>query len=82
MDELFGGRSGTSDTPVFQSSLGPMALPELLLLLPELASDIERGEDRLQECVRELRGRRATWREIGAALGVSRQAAWERFHRV
>ena len=33
----------------------------------------------LQQQVDTLRGRGISWSEIGDALGVSRQAAWERF---
>lgn len=54
-------------------------IPDLLALLPALENEIEAGERRLRECVRLLRAHRATWREIGDALQVSRQAAWERF---
>jgi len=54
-------------------------ISSLLALLPALEDEIEAGERRLRECVRLLRARRATWREIGDALQVSRQAAWERF---
>lgn len=54
-------------------------IPDLLALLPALEGEIEAGERRLRECVRLLRAHRATWREIGDALQVSRQAAWERF---
>lgn len=57
----------------------PLEIPDLLALLPELEVEIEAGERRLRECVRLLRAHRATWREIGDALQVSRQAAWERF---
>jgi ATP-dependent Clp protease ATP-binding subunit ClpX len=35
--------------------------------------------DRIQDMVDLLRSRKVSWAEIGAALGVSRQAAWERF---
>lgn len=54
-------------------------IPDLLALLPAFEDEIEAGERRLRECVRLLRAHRATWREIGDALQVSRQAAWERF---
>jgi hypothetical protein len=57
----------------------PLDVPALLSLLPEIEADIEAEERRLRACVRMLRARRATWREIGDALQVSRQAAWERF---
>jgi ATP-dependent Clp protease ATP-binding subunit ClpX len=33
----------------------------------------------LQQQVETLRKRGVSWADIGAALGVSRQAAWERF---
>ena len=33
----------------------------------------------LQTVVEELRKREISWAEIGKALGVSRQSAWERF---
>ncbi len=36
-------------------------------------------ESKLTEAVQEARRQRFTWEEIGAALGISRQAAWERF---
>lgn len=29
--------------------------------------------------VEKLRGRSVSWSQIGSALGISRQAAWERF---
>ena len=58
---------------------GAVDIPGLLALLPAFEDEIEAGERRLRECVRLLRAHRATWREIGDALQVSRQAAWERF---
>jgi hypothetical protein len=63
-----------------QESMGSaLDIPDLLAQLPALEDEIEAGERRLRECVRLLRAHRATWREIGDALQVSRQAAWERF---
>ncbi len=35
----------------------------------------------LRESVGDIRDRRLSYAEIGKALGVSRQAAWERFSR-
>jgi len=66
--------AGRSATP-----RAALDIPGLLALLPALEDEIEAGERRLRECVRLLRAHRATWREIGDALQVSRQAAWERF---
>ena len=65
------GRSAPTETAV--------DIPGLLAQLPAFEDEIEAGERRLRECVRLLRAHRATWREIGDALQVSRQAAWERF---
>jgi ATP-dependent Clp protease ATP-binding subunit ClpX len=35
--------------------------------------------DQLQSAVKILRSREVSWAQIGAALGISRQSAWERF---
>lgn len=52
---------------------------ELLEFLPsvELAADANR--DFLQSLVDTLRARKVSWAAIAEPLGVSRQAAWERF---
>ena len=43
-------------------------------------SDASRAlRDLVQQRVDVLRARGITWEEIGASLGISRQAAWERF---
>ena len=63
----------------FTAAESAVDVPGLLALLPAFEDEIEAGERRLRECVRLLRAHRATWREIGDALQVSRQAAWERF---
>lgn len=39
-------------------------------------------EDRLPTAVARLRAEGATWDEVAAVLGISRQSAWERFHRL
>lgn len=44
-----------------------------------LTNALQSVESKLSESVREARRQRFTWAEIGDALGVSRQAAWERF---
>lgn len=59
--------------------LGRLSLVELLELLPELEAEVDASQERLKACVALLRDRRASWREIGEALEVSRQAAWQRF---
>jgi hypothetical protein len=47
------------------------------LKIAEAAVDATRAV--LQAQIEELRRREISWDTIGSALGVSRQAAWERF---
>ncbi len=54
---------------------------ELLRALRPAVAAVEGAESVLHEQVRILRSRGVTWQRIGKALGVSRQAAWERFAR-
>lgn len=56
-----------------------MTDPELLATLPRILASAEQNHAFAQEWVDMLRGRRISWAEIGRVLGVSRQAAWERF---
>ncbi len=44
-----------------------------------LANASRSVEAKLKEAVHEARRQRCTWEELGEALGISRQAAWERF---
>jgi ATP-dependent Clp protease ATP-binding subunit ClpX len=53
--------------------------PELLELLPSVDFASDANRDFLQALVDTLRAREVSWAEIGQALGVSRQSAWERF---
>jgi len=52
---------------------------QLLLLMGSVSFAAEAGRDFLQQIVDTLRAREVSWAEIGGALGVSRQSAWERF---
>lgn len=54
---------------------------EVLSKLPRIASVASQVEGALQRWVNEARNREASWADIGAALGTSRQSAWERFSR-
>jgi hypothetical protein len=45
------------------------------------AAAIHSAESAVAEHVRVLRERNVSWTRIGAALGISKQAAWERFSR-
>src|SRR3954452_24343865 len=57
------------------------AMPDEALLgrLPLIAESADQVEAALEEWVAEARRREASWARIGAALGMTRQAAWERF---
>lgn len=50
-----------------------------LLFLPDLAGAIEQLESRIAEIVRYCRVNGRSWSQIGEALSVSKQAAWERY---
>ena len=52
---------------------------ELLRTLGPAAATVRSVADTLKQHVHTLRKRGVTWTQIGKALGVSRQAAWERF---
>ncbi|RVT86880.1 hypothetical protein DXV76_01985 [Rhodobacteraceae bacterium CCMM004] len=51
----------------------------LLAALPVASASVEATRGVLQAQVEALRAREVSWSRIGAALGISRQAAWERF---
>jgi hypothetical protein len=57
------------------------ALPteQMLGILSGMEKVYEDVSDRQRRSVDRLRGRKVSWEAIGKALGVSRQAAWERF---
>jgi len=52
---------------------------ELLLLMGSVNFAADASRDFLQQVVDTLRSREVSWADIGEALGVSRQSAWERF---
>jgi hypothetical protein len=52
---------------------------ELLAALPATAEAVDRAADGVRDHVEMLRRRGVSWEKIAAVLGVSRQAAWERF---
>lgn len=58
-----------------------MSDPEVLATLPQILASADQNSAFAQEWVDMLRERRISWAEIGRVLGVSRQAAWERFAR-
>jgi ClpX C4-type zinc finger len=52
---------------------------ELLAHLPRIAAASTQVEQQLTGAVRQARRQGITWTRIGAALGMTRQSAWERF---
>lgn len=46
----------------------------------QMAAEFSNGEQQLVQAVSEAKSAGHSWSEIGEALGVSRQAAWERFN--
>jgi hypothetical protein len=52
---------------------------EFLAALPAAEHATESAADGLRQHVRELRRRGISWERIATTLGVTRQAAWERF---
>ena len=64
-----------SQLPSWQS----MTDEEVLSKLPRIASVASQVEGGLRRWVAEARRRGASWADIGAALEISRQSAWERF---
>jgi ATP-dependent Clp protease ATP-binding subunit ClpX len=59
----------------------PEQLPtdRLLERLQPIEDTIQGKGNQLQWVVELLRSREVSWAQIGAALGISRQSAWERF---
>jgi ATP-dependent Clp protease ATP-binding subunit ClpX len=56
-----------------------MTVEQILELLPRVAKVSAQVEENLRIWVQRARDRGATWARIGAALGMTRQSAWERF---
>ncbi len=68
-------------TPDLSHVTAPDKLPteRLLAQLKPIEDTLQGKGNQLQWVVDTLRGREVSWAVIGAALGVSRQSAWERF---
>ena len=66
-------------TPEAPAGWAAMTDAELLDALKPSAAAVDGARAVLQSVVDTLRARRVSWEAIGGALGVSRQAAWERF---
>ena len=55
------------------------SLDEILAALPRVAAAGQQAQQYLAHWVRQARSLGATWAQIGAALDMTRQSAWERF---
>ena len=62
-------------------SCPPEELPteRLLERLQAIEDTVQGKGNQLQQVVEILRSREVSWAQIGVALGISRQSAWERF---
>jgi ATP-dependent Clp protease ATP-binding subunit ClpX len=74
-NEIIAGRPLNSKPP------SPEELPTKRLLerLGPIEETVQGKGNQLQTVVELLRSRKVSWAQIGAALGISRQSAWERF---
>jgi hypothetical protein len=80
-----------AEQPAFKSGTWRMAIviprdiaeaaerTDPILLLPGLAHAIDELESKVGAIVRHCRANGRSWAQIGEALSVSKQAAWERF---
>lgn len=68
-------------TPDLSGFPPPKELPteRLIAQLPGVEATVRGKRTQLQWVVDELRRREISWADIGQALGISRQSAWERF---
>jgi ATP-dependent protease Clp ATPase subunit len=66
-------------TPSSFAGWDKMTDEQLLNGLQTAEATVEATRALLQAQVEELRRRNVSWEAIGKALGISRQAAWERF---
>jgi ATP-dependent Clp protease ATP-binding subunit ClpX len=67
--------------PAAKKSLPIQELPteRLLERLAPIEATVQGKGSQLQTVVDHLRSRDVSWAQIGQALGISRQSAWERF---
>jgi len=70
-----------ADRPLNSKSPSPEELPteRFLERLGPIEETVQGKGNQLQTVVDLLRSRKVSWAQIGAALGISRQSAWERF---
>ena len=56
-----------------------LSLDIVMDTMPRMAAGGRRAEEHLTYWVRKARSQGATWAQIGTALDMTRQSAWERF---
>lgn len=69
----------TSNRPRMTAWEATETLEDALASLPRVAATARQVEDSLYGWVGRARQLGASWASIGAALGMTRQSAWERF---
>ena len=74
-NEIIAGRPPRAKPP----SAEELPTERLLERLEAIEDTVQGKGNQLQQAVDLLRSRQVSWAVIGAALGISRQAAWERF---
>lgn len=74
-NEIIAGRPPSAKPP----SADELPTERLLERLEAIEDTVQGKDNQLQQAVDLLRSRQVSWAVIGAALGISRQAAWERF---
>ena len=71
------------DRPKTESPVAPwevdIPLDKLLASLSKIAEAQTQAEENLRLWVTKARSNGATWKQLGEALGMTRQSAWERF---
>ena|SRR5882724_1197859 len=75
-NEVIAGRP--PDPSTFPSAK-ELPTERLLEHLRSIEDTVQGKANQLQSVVEILRTRQVSWAQIGAALGISRQSAWERF---
>lgn len=71
--------AGPQPKPSKAPSSDELPTERLLERLRPIEDTIQGKGSQLQQVVDILRAREVSWGQIGAALGISRQSAWERF---
>lgn len=71
--------TGPTDAPAVPNWADRLSDDDLLATLPKVAALSAQVDHQLADSVTHARSRGITWTRIGAALGMTRQSAWERF---